>query len=247
MRILLTNDDGIESIGITLLRDRLSEEHEVWMVAPDGERSGCSHSITLREPVRIRKLEERSYSCRGTPADCVLRGCLGLLPSDIDLIISGVNLGPNLGTDIIYSGTAAAARQGALMDYPAVAASLSAYRPPYELDFPIQFIARNVELFRSLWASDHFLNVNFPANSVETPHIAVTFPARRIYRDKLINFTAPVGDIYSFLGGTTPESHYEDGSDHDAIESGKVSLSPILIHPSNHRIEEKYKNATFWD
>lgn len=247
MHILLTNDDGIDSVGLSQLRARLEKNHEVWVVAPGEETSGSSHAITLREPNRMRKISEQIYVCFGTPADCVLRACLGIVPVTIDLIISGINLGPNLGTDIIYSGTAAGARQGALMNIASVAASVTAYKPPFEFEYPVEFIARNIDEFVKLWSPNHFLNINFPANLPDEIDVAVTFPARRIYKDKLINFTAPNGDIYSFIGGEVmPESHDENGSDSDAVSQGKISLSPVFIHPINHDVEEKYRRAHFW-
>lgn len=131
MKILLTNDDGIKSLGLRALQDVLGGEHEVWTVAPDRERSGSSHCISIKNPVRFHQVEERQFACGGTPADCVLFSCLGALPERPDLVISGINLGPNIGTDIIYSGTAAAARQAALMDIPAVAISQATFTAPF--------------------------------------------------------------------------------------------------------------------
>lgn len=245
MRILLTNDDGIGSPGLRLLAEALEPEHEVWIVAPEANRSGSSHSVTLGTPSRFRRAGEREYVCWGTPADCVLVAILGLIPAEIELVISGLNLGPNLGTDIVYSGTAAAARQGAFMGKPAVACSLSAFGPPYHLEYPVLFIARNLALLASLWAGDHFLNINFPNIDRPAPP-QVTFPTRRIYKDTLVRFEAPNGDLYAFLGGQRPEAAMEEGSDYWAVENGFCSLSPILIHPTNHEIEDRYRNAHFW-
>ncbi|TFG60697.1 MAG: 5'/3'-nucleotidase SurE, partial [Spirochaetales bacterium] len=106
MKILLTNDDGIQSPGLGALEDRLSSDHEIWVLAPDNERSGSSHAITLKGAVRMRNLSPRHISCNGTPADCVLYGLLGVLPERPDIVLSGINIGHNLGTDIVYSGTA---------------------------------------------------------------------------------------------------------------------------------------------
>jgi 5'-nucleotidase len=143
LKILLTNDDGIDSTGLRQLQTALQREHDVWVVAPDSNRSGSSHSITLGNPTKFSKRGEREYASGGTPADCVLHACLGLVPVEIDMVVAGINLGPNLGTDIVYSGTAAAARQGAFLLKPAVACSLSTYHPPYYLDFPVEFMVRN--------------------------------------------------------------------------------------------------------
>jgi 5'-nucleotidase len=244
MRILLTNDDGISNPGLRRLQEALLPEHEVWIVAPDSNRSGSSHSITLGTPSRFRQTGAREHTCWGTPADCVLVALMGLVPGPVDLVLSGINLGPNLGTDILYSGTAAAARQAAFMGRPAVACSLAAYAPPYHLDFPARFLARNLELFASLWAEDHFLNINFP-NLAGAALPEVTFPARRVYKDTLVRFNAPNGELYCFLGGQQPEAREEPGTDYRAIQQGAISLSPILIHPANHEIEDRYRQASF--
>jgi len=244
MRILLTNDDGIASPGLRALQAALEPLHEVWIVAPDSNRSGSSHSITLGTPSRFRRNGEREYTCWGTPADCVLVALMGLVPAPVDLVLSGINLGPNLGTDILYSGTAAAARQAAFMGRPAVACSLAAYAPPYELEYGARFLARNLEVFTSLWAEDHFLNINFPSRP-SSAEPAVTFPSRRVYKDTLVRFEAPNGDLYCFLGGQRPGAVEESGTDYRAVEQGWISLSPILIHPSNHEIEDRYRGAAY--
>jgi len=244
LRILLSNDDGIESPGLRRLQQSLEIEYEVWVVAPDSDRSGFSHSITLSGPTKFRKVGHREYASGGTPADCVLHACLGLVPENIDMVVAGINLGPNLGTDIVYSGTAAAARQGAFMGIAAVACSISAYQPPYHLDFSVRFMAQNLSLLYDLWSEDHFLNINFP-NLAKDVQPVVTIPTRRIYEDEVVRFVSPQGDLYSFIGGQVPGSMMEEGSDFGAVESGYVSLSPILIHPTNHEVEERYKDAAF--
>jgi 5'-nucleotidase len=245
MKILLTNDDGIDSPGLRSLESALSRSHEVWVVAPESNRSGSSHSITLGTPTRFRQVAEREYACGGTPADCVLVACLGLVPVELDFVIAGINLGPNLGTDIVYSGTAAAARQGAFMRLPAIACSLDTYAPPFHLDYPAEFITRNLETFGRLLSESHFLNINFP-NKAVSMGTAVTHPARRIYKDELVRFTAPQGDLYCFIGGARPESVHEEGSDYWALERGWVSLSPIMIHPANHEVEQRYRQTGYW-
>ena len=244
MKILLTNDDGIDSPGLRLLQKALQDEHEVWVVAPDSNRSASSHSITLGNPTKFTKLGQREYVSAGTPADCVLHACLGVVPVEIDMVVAGINLGPNLGTDIVYSGTAAAARQGAFMRKPAVACSLNAYQPPHYLDFAVGFMTRNLTTIKELWSEDHFLNINFP-NQERPAEPVITIPTRRIYEDELVRFTSPQGDLYSFIGGQIPGGMMEEGSDFGAVEAGYASLSPILIHPANHEVEERYRGALF--
>ena len=139
MKILITNDDGIFSEGITTLKNALIADHDVWVVAPDTERSGTSHAITLKDAVRMSRIDERTYSCGGTPADCVLYSLLGAVDLDPDIVVSGINHGPNIGTDIIYSGTVAAARQAALMDRPAVAVSVVGMQGPLNFELAAEW------------------------------------------------------------------------------------------------------------
>ncbi len=260
MKILLTNDDSIASEGIRALESALNKEHEVWVVAPESEKSGGSHSITLRDSIRVRCAGERRFSCRGTPADCVMVSLLGLVPHKIDMVVSGINHGPNLGTDILFSGTAAGARQGALMGVPSVAASLGVYAPPFDFTCAAQFIARNLETFRDLWTDDHFLNINFPpaappsaADGVSAERVlpygadaVITFPSRRIYRDHLSTHRSPNGDIFCFVNGAVPDAHFEEGSDCSVLSQGHISISPIHAHPRNWvSIEERYRSARF--
>ncbi|HUI70815.1 MAG TPA: 5'/3'-nucleotidase SurE [Spirochaetia bacterium] len=246
MRILLTNDDGIDSEGIRQLADRLVGEHEVWLVAPEGEKSGASHSITLRDAIRVRCRGERRYACRGTTADCVIVSLLGLIEPKVDMVISGINLGPNLGTDILFSGTAAGARQGALMGVPSVAVSLGAYRPPFDFACGADFVARNLEIFRELWTDDHFLNINLPVGAGGHLDSVITFPSRRIYHDRMQTYRAPNGDTFCFVYGAAPDAHYEAGSDCQVLSEGKVSISPIHAHPRNWvSIEERYRGVKF--
>jgi 5'-nucleotidase len=243
MKILLTNDDGINSPGLQLLRVALSREHEVWVIAPEANRSASSHAITLREPTRIRQHAPREFLCGGTPADCVLIGLLGLIPEQIDLVISGINIGPNLGTDIIYSGTAAGARQGALMGKCALACSLNTYAAPFNVEVPAAYIAAKAETFKNLWDGDHFLNINFPHDADPAAPADITYPIQRIYEDELVQFRAPNGHLYCFVDGSLPSAEMESGSDFLAVEKGRISISPILIHPTNHEIEKKYRKA----
>jgi 5'-nucleotidase len=245
MRILLTNDDGISSDGIAALIRALSRVHDVWVVAPETEKSGGSHSITLKDSIRLRLVGDQRYSCRGTPADCVLVAVLGIVPQPIELVISGINHGPNLGTDILYSGTAAGARQGALMGVPSVAMSLNA-RPPFDFDPAADFAARNLEIFRELGTDDHFLNINFPADGNAQSEPRITFPSRRIYRETLSTHTAPNGDVFCFMSGTPPDTHPEEGSDGMVVTHGRISISPIHAHPRNWAsIEESYRGVKF--
>ena len=245
MKILITNDDGIFSEGITTLKNALIADHDVWVVAPDTERSGTSHAITLKDAVRMSRIDERTYSCGGTPADCVLYSLLGAVDLDPDIVVSGINHGPNIGTDIIYSGTVAAARQAALMDRPAVAVSVVGMQGPLNFELAADFIAQNIELIAELWLPDHILNVNVPNVFKQVPEVVVTHPSRRIYRDRLSDFTAPNGERYFFLQGSLDDAVIDSGSDWDAVKNKKISVSPIYLHPLNHSEDEAYHTAVF--
>ena len=213
--------------------------------APDKERSGTSHSITLREPVRFHKVGERMFSCNGTPADTVLYGLLGAIPVKPDVVLSGINRGPNLGTDIIYSGTAAAARQGALVGIPSIAVSVAPLKAPFPFREAAVFIRRNLELFLKLWNPHHFININFPVGTGKDYELEITHPSRRIYSDKAELFQGPRGDSYYFLTGEAIHAREEEGSDWNAVQAGKISVSPVYLHPMNHEVIHTYQEAQF--
>lgn len=233
MVILLTNDDGIKSEGLCRLKDTLSG-HEVWIVAPDRERSGTSHSITLKKPVCYIPAGERTFSCSGTPADCVLYSLLGALPVRPDLIISGINHGPNLGTDIVYSGTAAAARQGALLMVPSIAVSAIAEDGTFPFERAAAFVAANLNEFISSWREDLFININIPPKMNGTAGTVITYPSRRIYQDRIELFMSPFGERYYMLHGDIVQPNLDPESDWGAVKRGEISISPIFLHPVNH-------------
>lgn len=247
MRILLTNDDGIASPGLASLQAALDAtgSHEVWVVAPDGERSGMSHSITLKGPLRSQRQGERQFAISGSPADCVSLAVLGIMQERPDLVLSGINLGPNLGTDITYSGTAAAARQAAYMDIPGVALSMVAYEAPWHFDHLCRFVVRNLERFVRLFDHDHFLNINCP-NTAEAPcGYCVTHPCRRRYNDRMERYVAPRGDEYWFLKGEPISTDIDEGSDWDVVNRGDISVSPIHLHPVNDLVDRHYQTMGF--
>jgi len=254
MRILLTNDDGISSPGITLLAKALREAgHRVFIVAPDANRSGCSHSINfLWGPQKLKKIEDDTFSCSGTPVDCVIIALLGGIPElristedgglDMekapDLVLSGINAGANMGTDIIYSGTAAAARQGSLFGIPSVALSLVESEIPYQWDTVIAYIMENLALIMGYWKAGTFINVNFPNIDKKQPSELVNaFPSIRCYNDFIVTFTAPHGGVYCFAkpGQTTSPCEGgkpEDGSDWAEVLKNNAALSVVLSQPA---------------
>jgi 5'-nucleotidase len=244
MRIVLTNDDGVHSPGLEAMQRALEAEHEAWIFAPDGERSGTSHRITLNSPVMKKKLDERVYSCSGSPADCVLLAVLGALPFRPDVVISGINIGPNIGTDIVYSGTAAAARQAALMGIPSLAVSLDAVEKPFRFEPLARFVALNLREFVSLWDDSHFVNINAP-NSEAYAGTSITRPSRRRYRDKLEELRLPDGNTCYYLHGPPPDTDGDPRGDWEALMRNKVSVSPVLLQPVSHEEDARYHTARF--
>ncbi|MFP4441828.1 MAG: 5'/3'-nucleotidase SurE [Spirochaetia bacterium] len=245
MKILLTNDDGIDSEGLLAVKTALEGEHDVWIVAPDGERSGMSHYLTLHEPIRSKVVGDNCYSCSGSPVDCVVLGLLGGIPAKPEIVLSGINKGPNLGTDIVYSGTAAAARQAAFMGVPGIALSVAGFKIPMYYKAAALFISRNIGKLKKLWNPDHFININFPNEEKPSTSVTITHPSRRIYHDKLVTFNAPNGAAYHFLDGSPVETEMESGSDWDVVSKGGVSISPVYLHPVNHEEDSAYKKEEF--
>jgi 5'-nucleotidase len=244
VKVLLTNDDGIYSPGLAALNEEFSRSHEVWILAPDGERSGYSNSITISEPIRVTKVDERTYASSGTPADCVILATRGAIEADIEVVISGINIGPNLGSDIVYSGTCAAARQAAYREIPGIAASLNSFHSPFHFQPVARFISENLDALLSLWNADHFINVNAP-NLAEPRSVAITTPSMRRYDDHLLPFEPPRGGTYYFVDGAPAPAQIVEGTDWHAVEHGAISVSPIMLNPVNHAVEENYRAVSF--
>jgi len=232
MRILVTNDDGIAAEGLVVLSAVLSSRHEVWVLAPDKERSGASHGLTLGSPCRVRRVSERSYSCSGTPSDCVVLAMLGAIGPKPDLVVSGINRGPNLGTDIIYSGTCAAAREAVLSGIPGIAVSCASRddRPRYGA--AASFVLRNLDALMAACSSgDAFINVNAPSSDDEAMRARWCLPGARIYDNKLESFEAPDGHRYCFIMGTAHDSGGSELDDSGVVGAGMLSVSSILALP----------------
>ena len=246
-RILLTNDDGVTSAGIRLLAKALRNAgHRVFVVAPAANRSGYSHAIQfLNKPLKLAEIEEDTWSCSGTPADCVITALLGGIAEICistesaafnmerapDLILSGINTGANLGTDVIYSGTAAAARQGSFFGIPSVALSLVDNDLPWEWESVISYITEKLVSIMGYWKAGAFVNVNFP-NIEKKPHSLVpTFPSMRYYNDRIVTFTSPEGHRYCFAKPGKVANIPEEGSDWAEVLKGNVAISVIMSQP----------------
>jgi 5'-nucleotidase len=234
MRILATNDDGILAEGLRVLAEELSGEHDVFVVAPDQERSGVSHAMSLRSPGRLTRVGEGRWSCSGTPADCVILAGLGAISGSFDLVVSGINRGPNLGTDIVYSGTCGAARQAALGGVPGIALSCASYREPFHYLAAADFVRRNLEALLAALPEGCFININAPSVDGRGLRGRWAGASRRQYRDRLSSFEAPDGSTYCFLTDTRIESSGEAYNDAEIVAAGEVSISLVLAQPAIH-------------
>jgi len=231
-RILLTNDDGYVSDGINALYRELAKKHSVYMVAPDREQSASSHSLTLERPLRVHKIDERIYTTDGTPTDCVMLAIHMLFKKRRpDMIISGINHGANMGDDITYSGTVAAAIEGSILRIPSVAVSMVHYEPGMSMVNAARFAARFIGRYDDLDLSpETFLNVNFPPDKGK-PYKRFEFTSQgfRVYKDIIIHKTDPRGKPYYWIGGH-PEWRKTRGTDYAAVNRGVVSVTPLRLN-----------------
>lgn len=232
MKILLTNDDGFEALGIRALYDALKDDHNVSMIAPDRNRSGVSHAMTFTEPVVIEERKENIFSCSGTPVDCIAFGLSGNFVEKPDIILSGINLGPNLGTDLLYSGTAGGARQGLMLGIPSVALSGVRNASVAHFEAGAAFAARNLLRFIELLDRDHFLNINFPENLRESTPTRFTTLSRRVY-DERVEVLNPKDyrGSYCFLKDFNVAAKEDPSDDSAAIKRGEIALSLVKILP----------------
>jgi 5'-nucleotidase len=226
--VLLSNDDGYASPGIRAMRDALTATADVVILAPESEQSASSHSLSLHRALRLRAVEPGIFALDGTPADCVyvaLHAGERVLPRRPDLIVSGINHGMNLGQDAFYSGTIAAAREGALRGIPAVATSAHAAATPgavADLSARIAF-----ELLAAHAGTGALLNVNVPR--AWTGEIRATRLGARIY-EELVDFRHdPRGREYLWLGGPGVRHERDAGTDTDAYDDGAVSVTPLRL------------------
>lgn len=220
------------SPGIQALARTLGDSHEVWLLAPEGERSGQSHKITIEDPIRVQSWGERQFACSGSTADCVILGMLEALPVEPDVVISGINRGPNLGTDIMFSGTASGARQAAYMGKPGIAVSVNAHAEPLHYDRVAAFVHEHLEELIALWNPEVFININAPNVDAPLRLWEFTHPALRLYDDKVLQFRSPSNSDYYFLDGRPAETALEPGTDWHSVNEGRVSVGLVHIHPS---------------
>lgn len=247
--ILLSNDDGVHAKGLAALRNALSPLGRVVVVAPDRPRSASGHSITLHKPLRIAKLEMPQggewYATSGTPSDCILLAAHEILRRPPDLVVSGINDGPNLGWDLTYSGTVAAAMEGAIMGAQAVAVSLVNTGSHPKLDYTIaaEFAFRTAQLLLNSPLPRHsLLNVNVPLPpDMRVRGALITHQGVRRYPGRIEKRADPSGRVYYWLGGDVPEDRMDPGSDVEAVANGYISVTPIHLDLTSYALLDDLK------
>jgi len=231
MHLLISNDDGIDARGIQALAKWMKRLGDVTVVAPHVNRSGASNSLTLDAPVRIREIEDRWFRVVGTPSDCVHIALTGLLERDPDIVVSGINAGANLGDDVIYSGTVAAAMEGRFLGLPAIAVSLVFDEKPRFYDTAAQAVSLVVQrLLSDPLPADTILNINVPDRPwSEIQGFEVTRLGYRHRADPTVKQVDPRGVPMYWIGPAGAEQDAGPGTDFDAVRRCYVSITPIHV------------------
>lgn len=230
MKLLLSNDDGVHANGIQCLFQHLSVAHDVTMMAPDRNCSGASNALSLMNPLRVNTLSHRVHSVNGTPSDCVHLALNSFLDSDPDLVVSGINHGANLGDDVIYSGTVAAATEGRFMGLPAIAVSLASKQCQHfqtAADITLSIIEK---LQTKPLPADQILNINVPDLPLtEIKGIKVTRLGRRHRAETMVQSSDPFGRPIHWYGKVGEEQDAGEGTDFHAVANGYCSVTPLSV------------------
>lgn len=243
MRVLVSNDDGVDAPGIRILADHLRQAgHEVTVVAPDRDRSGASNSLTLDLPVRVRRIDHYTCAVAGTPTDCVHLALTGMLEYEPDIVVSGINNAANLGDDVIYSGTVSAAMEGRFLGLPAVAVSLvSAKHDPRHFETAARAaVAIVARLKADPLPANTILNVNVPDVPWENlKGYEVTRLGNRHRAQGCVPTTDPRGNVVYWIGLAGAEQDAGAGTDFHAVRTGHVSITPIQVDLTRYEALEK--------
>ncbi len=235
MHILVSNDDGYTAEGLLVLARALSERFKVTVVAPDRDRSGASNSLTLDRPLRATRAPNGFIKVDGTPTDCVHLAITGLLEREPDIVISGINHGANLGDDVLYSGTVAAAMEGRFLGLPAMAVSLAGEEPRH-FETAVRVVLKLLEaLLANPLPPEVILNVNVPDRLWrELTGFEVTRLGHRHRAEPVIRDTDPRGRPIYWVGPAGPEADAGPGTDFDAVRRGSVSITPLQVDLTRH-------------
>ncbi len=246
--ILLSNDDGINSRGIWELKAYFEDKYRVFIVAPDRERSATGHSISLREPIRLKEIEkDRIFAVDGTPVDSVYIAILGIIKEPIDIVITGINNGLNLGTDVFYSGTVSAAFQAASRNIPGIAVSIDNREGKIHYETAAHFTGKIVnKIEKYSLVRNVILNINVPNVEIKDVNgIEITRIGKRYYEDNLIETEDPENNKYYLIDGELSHDILEEETDVKAIHENKVSISPLHWDITAHKYIAELKNRGF--
>jgi len=246
MRILLTNDDGIFAKGIEALHEALSRYHDVYVIAPETERSAVGHAITFLDPLMVKPVKRNGtffgYACTGTPADCVKLGICELMRPLPDVVVSGINLGANVGINVLYSGTVSAATEGAILGFPAVAVSIDSFEPQDfsgATDAVLHLL--NIIEKRGL-PRGVCLNVNVPnLTKDQIRGMRITHQGRLTYEENYERRVDPRNRVYYWLTGTVSSVENRPDADVQALADGYVSVTPIQHDLTHYSMLEELK------
>lgn len=243
MRILITNDDGIQAPGIRALAEVARRFGEVKVVAPDHERSACGHAMTMRDPLRVKPVDLgglEAYEVNGVPVDCVNVGLTVAWPDGCDLVLSGINNGPNLGFDVTYSGTVAGAMEGTINGIRSIALSMALFvsGAPIHYETGCRWLEENWEMLISAPMRPlTFLNVNVPSIAfAEIRGHRVRAMGKRVYEDRVEMRNDPWGRPYYWQGGVVVMDRNQPGTDVQAVSDGFVSITPVTLDWTDHAL-----------
>ena len=243
MRVLVSNDDGVDAPGIRILAEGLrAAGHEVLVVAPDRDRSGASNSLTLDAPVRVIQIDAQHWRVYGTPTDCVHVAITGMLDIEPDIVVSGINTCANLGDDVIYSGTVAAAMEGRFLGLPAVAVSLatSDQRPNHYATAARAVVEIIARLETDPLPADTILNVNVPDIPwSEVRGFEVSRLGNRHRSEPCVQQADPRGRTWWWIGAAGPEQDAGPGTDFNAVRSGNIAITPINVDLTRYQALEQ--------
>ena len=239
--ILVTNDDGIHAPGLSAMAAAMAEVGEVYVFAPDRQQSAVGHGVSLHKPLRVQQIKDHWFMVDGTPTDCVMLAVRSLIGRRPDLVVSGINAGANLGDDVTYSGTVAGAFEGMLLGVPSFAISNISHHPEH-FDAAARFGARlGRYILEHGLPEDTALNVNLPDRAYEQfQGVEITRMGRRNYQDEIIRREDPRGGLYYWIGGADPTHVPESGTDFEAIEHGKISITPLQRDLTNHAVLHRF-------
>lgn len=239
-RFLCSNDDGVLAAGLACLQQATEPLGEVYVVAPDREQSATSHSLTLHHPLRPRQLGARRWQVDGTPTDCVMLAVEALMPHRPDFVLSGVNHGPNMGEDVLYSGTVAAAMEGLALGVPSIAISFAGRQGVGSAsDFdshvePLSALLRHLISLPSL-PRDTLLNVNLPPIPADQVRgVKLTRLGRRVFSDSVVQREDPWGKPIYWIGGGSVTWSAGEGTDVEAVRAGYISVTPLHLDITHH-------------